>query len=223
LEAELIAYKFLCAGRVAPFTRHVWPEPGEWVEALTPAPASGTAGDGPAVCLTGVHACHPRDLPLWLDDELWEIELAGQIAESDSKVAAERGRLRRRIGAWNPGTMSDFALACALRARDHALWALRREGMPEERGAADSLAEAFTARAILAVAEAAETAVGDRARVAIGFAADAAESALDDNCPEGAYIATHAAGVIRGGDAEQVERAWQAEWLAERLELPATD
>ena len=181
----MIAYKFLCPGRIAPFTRHAWPEPGEWVT---------TNGNGSAsICLAGVHACRARDLPLWLDDELWQVELDGAIVEGDSKLAAERGRLTRRIGAWNPATSSDFALACALRTRDHALWALRRANSPEARGAAESLAQAFSARAILAVAEAAEAAVAESARLGVGFAADAAESALDDAFAEGAYIAAHAA------------------------------
>jgi hypothetical protein len=209
----VIAYKFLCSGRVAPFTRHQWPEPGRWV-------ASRDSGQT-SICLDGVHACRPRDLPLWLDDELWEVELGGAIVESDSKLAAERGTLVRRIDAWNPGTVSDFALACALRARDHALWELRRGGTPPERSAADSLADAFTARAIQAATEAAEPTVAGPSQPALGFAADAAGSALEDACAEAAYIAAHAAGVIRGDGAEEAERAWQADWLAERLELPS--
>ena len=207
----MIAYKFLCAGRIAPFTRHAWPEPGEWV--------AGKDGGQTTICLDGVHACRPRDLPLWVDEELWEIELSGAIVEGDSKLAAERGRLTRRVGAWNPGTAGDYALACALRTRDHALWALRASGMPQDLDVAESLAHAYTAREIEAVAEAAEPSATEAVRPAIGFAADAAGSALDDACAEGAYIAAHAAGVIRGDGAEAAERAWQAGWLAERLEL----
>jgi hypothetical protein len=212
VEVAVIAYKFLCPGRVAPFTRHVWPAPGgEWV---TDAPSQAIA-----ICLDGVHACRARDLPLWLDEELWEVELDGAIVESDSKLAAERGRLTRQITAWNPGTISDFALACAMRTRDQALWALRRSDTPQERDAADSLARAFTAREVQAVCEAAEATASEEAKPVLGYAADAAGSALDDACAEGAYIAAHAAGVLHGADAEIAERAWQAAWLAERLEL----
>jgi hypothetical protein len=212
VEVGVIAYKFLCPGRIAPFTRHAWPEPGgDWV--------TGSASGAATICLDGVHACRPRDLPLWLDEELWEVELAGTIVESDSKLAADRGRLTRQISAWNPGSASDFALACALRTRDQALWALRRSGTPQELGAADSLARAFTAREVLAVCEAVEPTAGDQAKLALGFSADAAGSALDDACAEGAYIAAHAAGVLHGAPGEIAERAWQADWLAERLEL----
>ena len=211
----MIAYKFLAAGRVAPFTRHVWPEPGGWLE------ATRHNGDV-AVCLYGVHACTSRHLPLWLDDELWEVELDGRIATSPSKVAAERGRLRRRIGAWNAGTSGDFALACALRARDHALWALRRGGAAEI-GAAHSLSTAFRAREILAVATSTQAVAADeRMRLPLGLTADAAQAAVDGACAAAAYVAAHAAGVVRGDAGKRVERAWQADWLAERLELPAT-
>jgi len=209
----VIAYKFLGPGRIAPFTRHEWPEPGQWVDSRAPGQVS--------ICLDGVHACRARDLPLWLDQELWEIELDGAIVQSDSKLAAERGRLTQRISAWNPGTASDFALACALRARDHALWALRQSGTPEELGAAESLSQAFSAREIQAVAESVAPTVSKVPRLALGFLGDAAGSALADACAEGAYIAAHAAGVIRGGGAEAAERTWQADWLAERLELPS--
>jgi hypothetical protein len=209
----VIAYKFLCPGRIAPFTRHAWPEPGEWV--------TSDANGATAICLDGVHACRAGDLPMWLDDELWEVELDGTIVEGDSKVAAERGRLTRQITAWNRGSVSDFALACAMRIRDQALWALRNSGTPEERAAADSLARAFTAREVIAAAEAAEQAASEQAKLALGFLVDAAGSALDDACAEGAYIAAHAAGVLHGAEAELAERAWQADWLAERLELRA--
>ena len=210
----MIAYKFLCPGRIAPFTRHAWPEPGGgWV--------TSSANGAGAICLDGVHACRARDLPMWLDEELWEVELDGAIVEGDSKLAAERGRLTRQVTAWNPGSISDFALACALRTRDQALWALRSSGTPDERGAAESLAQAFTAREVIAVTEAAEPAASEPAKLALGFLADAAGSALDNACAEGAYIAAHAAGVLHGADGERAERAWQADWLAERLELPA--
>jgi hypothetical protein len=93
----VIAYKFLDAGRVAPFTRFRWPE-DEWVSADRVAP-----------CEAGVHACRVRDLPIWLDDELWEIELDGDVVEYPRKVVASRGRLTRRIDAWTPALADEFA------------------------------------------------------------------------------------------------------------------
>jgi hypothetical protein len=99
------AYKFLAKGRVAPFTGFEWPV-GEWVEAAAVDP-----------CRRGVHACRTRDLPVWLDDELWEIELDGDVVEEERKLVAARGRLARRIDGWAPDAALEFARFCARRTR----------------------------------------------------------------------------------------------------------
>lgn len=92
----MIAYKFLRDGEIAPFTGFAWPV-GEWVE----------AGEV-QFCRTGIHACRPRDLPIWLGRHLWEIELAGEIIEQERKVVAQRGRLERRLDAWTPQLLEEF-------------------------------------------------------------------------------------------------------------------
>jgi hypothetical protein len=102
----VIAYKFLDAGAVAPFTGFRWTV-GEWVEADRADP-----------CREGIHACRPRDLPLWLADELWELELDGEIVEQERKVVAQRGRLARRIEAWTPRLADEFGRFCARRTRE---------------------------------------------------------------------------------------------------------
>lgn len=101
----MIAYKFLANGRVAPFTRYEWPV-DEWVEAGAVDP-----------CRRGIHACRTRDLPIWLDDELWEIELAGDVVEQERKVVAQRGRLTRPVEGWTPDAALAFARFCARRTR----------------------------------------------------------------------------------------------------------
>jgi len=98
-------YKFLRDGRVGPFTGFRW-EPGEWVET-----------GGPVLCDRGVHACRPGDLPFWLNDELWEIELGGEVAEGERKLVAERGRLVRRLEGWNSEVAQKLADTSAARAR----------------------------------------------------------------------------------------------------------
>jgi hypothetical protein len=102
----LIAYKFLRVGRVARFTGFRW-EPETWVDA--------SSAD---VCREGIHACRARDLPIWLDDELWEIELAGEVVESDRKIAATRGRLTSRIERWTPELAREFGRFCLQRTRE---------------------------------------------------------------------------------------------------------
>ena len=101
----MIAYKFLKAGAVGPFTGFRW-RPDVWVEAEEAAP-----------CRDGIHACRTRDLPLWLDSELWEIELDGTIVEAERKLVARRGRLTRRIEPWTPELATEFGRFCARRTR----------------------------------------------------------------------------------------------------------
>jgi hypothetical protein len=102
----LIAYKFLDPGRTGPFTRVTWPEPGLWLE-------SGRA----ELCVSGVHACRPSDLPYWLRHELWEVELDGDVVEGERLVVATRGRLVRLVDAWDRRTARAFGAACAAEAR----------------------------------------------------------------------------------------------------------
>jgi hypothetical protein len=99
------AYKFLRAGRVAPFTAFRW-EPGVWVEA-----------EAAVACVHGVHACRREDLPYWLQTELWAIELDGEIVEAERKLVASRGRLIRRIDRWDRRAWTQLARACTKRTR----------------------------------------------------------------------------------------------------------
>jgi hypothetical protein len=102
----VIAYKFLDEGAVGPFTGFRWPV-GDWVEAKGVDP-----------CLTGIHACRVRDLPVWLGRELWEIELDGDVLERERKLVAQRGRLTRRIDAWDENAARDFGRFCMRRTRE---------------------------------------------------------------------------------------------------------
>jgi hypothetical protein len=55
---------------------------------------------------------------MWLDDELWEIELGGEVIAAERKVVAARGRLTRRIEQWAPDAAFDFGRFCAGRTRE---------------------------------------------------------------------------------------------------------
>ena len=112
MAALVKAYKFLAGDRSGLFTRFRWPlpsgdAPGAWVEA---EPVSS--------CRSGVHACRVEQLPYWLAAGLYEVELEGEIVEKPLKVVAARGRLVRRIDAWNDAARAEFAAACGERARE---------------------------------------------------------------------------------------------------------
>ena len=108
----MIAYKFLRPDGTGVFTRFAWPLPGDrpgaWVEAPIQA------------CRSGIHACRVEHLPLWLGRELYEIELAGAIVAERTKVVAERGRLVRRVDAWDDRRDVPYRLVYAQQQTDGA-------------------------------------------------------------------------------------------------------
>jgi hypothetical protein len=109
----VIAYKFLRPDGSSVFTGFRWPlpaaAPGEWVGAeIEP-------------CHSGIHACLPSDLPLWIGRTLYEVELDGEILEERTKVIASRARLLRRIEAWGDDLRADYTRMCADRGHELAL------------------------------------------------------------------------------------------------------
>jgi hypothetical protein len=196
----VIAFKFLCRGAVSPFTGFRWPSPGEWVS----APAERIE--------VWIRACRVGDLPLWLDEELWRIEVGEPVRNERYQVASPTARLVARVTAWNPRLAGEYAKACALRVRDLALPHL-----------APALRDVLAAATDLAAIGSAVREAGPASRAA-GFVADAVARAQAGAPAAASYIAA-AFAASQGGDgpAFEAERAWQARWLAEGLELdPAT-
>lgn len=106
------AYKFLLPEGLGVFSRFAWPlpngEPADWVESEV------------RPCRRGIHACRPIDLPYWVTPALYEIELDGPIEEQEVKVVAPRGRLVRRIDAWNADMRESYGRRCFARAHELA-------------------------------------------------------------------------------------------------------
>ena len=203
-------YKFLLADRVGPFSGVRWPAPGEWLE----------ASEALEECRNGVHACGAHDLPYWLGEELWEIELDGDVQSGSYKLLARRGRLHERVEAWNEDSRQAFGKACVRRAIEYAAAALRAAGLDEQAAlleTADDVPDAAAA--------AAEVASGRSARAAAmlaQYAGDAAESLASEPVAVVAYVAAHAAGLhlsTANVDGFAAEREAQAGWLIERLGL----
>jgi len=109
----VIAYKFLRRDGTSVFTGFRWPlpdgGPGAWVDARVEP------------CRSGIHACRPADLPFWVGRVLYEIELDGQIVEQRTKVVASRGRLLRRVEAFDDELRDAYTRMCADRAHAFAL------------------------------------------------------------------------------------------------------
>lgn len=225
------AYKFLPEGGHGIFSGFDWPlpskqAPGEWVVAGLPLEP----------CVNGIHACGTDDLPYWIDDELWLIELRGETLEGDRMLVAEEGRLVTKVDAWNGETARSFAETCALRARDAAVKTLHGAGRSGEADALDRTAD------LASIAEAAQAIVrtgGTADSAVVSFAADAAaltrgarpEATLEDTAGFGApspgaiaanlaYVVTHIVGSAAGApgtteydSAVEREREWQRTWF----------
>jgi hypothetical protein len=109
VEALVIAYKFLRADGRSVFTGFGWPlpadGPGGWVEAPVDP------------CRSGIHACRASQLPQWAGRVLYEVELGGDVVEDGGKLIAPRGRLVRRVGAWEE-QRDAYTRMCADRAHE---------------------------------------------------------------------------------------------------------
>jgi hypothetical protein len=222
------AYAFLSANAVSVFSGKRLPvpsggEPAPWIEDQA-----------------GLHVCRAADLPHWLDEELWEVELA-QAAAVEGLLVDRRARLLLRVESWTPALAQEFTEACAWRSRDQAVRVLLRHG-------ADAPADALAATVELDDVErwGAMTAL-DQLPDQAALAADAA-ALTRGRRPESwrspspsrrtaqpaavtaanlGFVVAHGAGVEaadeHGSDAYasgvRDERAWQAAWLVRRLEL----
>src|SRR5262249_48083049 len=119
-------FKFLRASAVSPFTGYVWgPGAGDWVDA-------GPAGP----CRRGIHARRGGELPFWLAEELWRVELGGPVVVSGDQGGAPRARAASRIERWTPETADELGRMCTARVAHHAADELREIDLA---GMADAL------------------------------------------------------------------------------------
>lgn len=121
----MIAYKFLAESGIGRFSERAWPlpqadGPGEWVSVAPPV----------SPCIRGIHATRASHLAYWLDNQLWQIELAGELVETESAVVAERGRLVRRIEQWNEAAWSALCAFCT--ERTNAMFERVQRDAPSE-------------------------------------------------------------------------------------------
>lgn len=231
----MIAWKFLQPGAIGLFSGFAWPTPkgdlpGSWVEVELPVVRA----------LRGVHAVSTAWMLDWLDDELWEIELDGEILDEDGLLVASRGRLLRRVREWDAAAAAAFAGSCVLAVRDAAAESLEESGAPGDAAALSDLTDSrslgdFVARAAPAAGSPLAF-LGDCVLLASGRRPEreperpggdqlASPAAIAANL---GYVAAAAAGVIAmasDGKAETFgssfarERGRQHGWLAERLQL----
>ena len=204
--AMVHAYKFLAAGACAPFKGSRWPAPRVWVRAC----------DAAADLPSGIRVCRPGDLPYWLDDELWEVAVNGDVVTQRYALVAPRVMLLQPVAAWTPATMRELAAACAWRARDEVVSRLGDAGLTtlaRALAAPDSLA-AFAERATQLAVDA-PSAWTDT----LGLVGECGAEA--EHARPATAILTATVTVAGWDEAAQAgERAWQAGWICRRLGLP---
>jgi hypothetical protein len=190
------AYKFLAPGAVSPFTGFRWPEAGRWVSAPDQREESG------------IFACRDRDLPYWLERELWVMELEEPVREGRHQLSAPRARLVGWLARWDGDMLRAYAWACALRARELALPALQLElrRRVQRAGGPGEVAEAV----------ASSSAPSTVAR----YLGDAASLGASGEGAAASYVASVLAATLAGDPSGfEAERAWQARWLGEHVGL----
>lgn len=190
------AFKFLAPGAVSPFTGFRWPAVGSWVSAADDDAASW------------IFACRDRDLPYWVDAELWQVELDGPIRVAPFQISAARARLAGRVERWDHALRLRYTQACALRARDLAVPSLP----------ASLQAQVAGLEAPAAIAEA----VGSLSTASplAGYLADVARTTENQHPAATSYVTCMLAASLGGGQAAfEAERAWQARWLVGELGL----
>jgi hypothetical protein len=215
------AYKFLReagGGRYeGPFSGFVWPAPAPG------APAPEVRCRGPLEPgRHGVSACRVDDLPYWIHDTLWAIDLAGDAVEAEVLVAASSGRLVERVEAWDAAACRRFGHDCVQRLRTQVADAVGRDGHDQ---VAAALTEAGAAELPALVPDGQPHLrrlleyVGDAAEYAL--AADDGDAAPAPRVAAVAYItahaarfaATHLSGWRGPADAYLGERLAQAGWF----------
>ena len=218
-------FKFLGRGRIGRFSDAAWPAPGEWLSATGPLEP----------CVSGIHVCRPGDLPYWLDDRLWEVEVGGERIEHLEKLVVERARLTSKVAAWPDPLATQLAEDCLSELRRLAQRELDRSDDPdgsELAEAADDVEAAHAARTLSRRDRPARTAA---AGGLVAFFADAGEMVADRHALGSAtvgryvaYIAAHAADRATPEEGTRlppgmtpfaVERQRQAELLSQKLAL----
>ena len=94
-------YKFTGSGRTSKYGATDYPPVGEWSESRAPK-----------LCESGWHIPDPNCLGIWVDAELWEVEVRGKSVNDDNKSSNEYIRFVRQL-RWTLTDIVDFARSCA--------------------------------------------------------------------------------------------------------------
>ena len=106
----MFAYRFFARGGLGAVNQFIWPLP----EGSIPGAWVGPQADTTTL---GVYAQRLSDLPYWVHDELYRVELGGGVQTLSLGVLANEMRLVERVGGWNESLRRDFGQSCVDRLR----------------------------------------------------------------------------------------------------------
>ena len=196
-------YKTTKQNRNGTHTSFQYPEIGEWT-----APVKGNL----EACENGYHFCTIEQLPIWVNAEIYEIEVDEEILECNDKCVARSIRLVKKLN-WNEKTQRLFAADCA----EHVLHVFEEKYPDDDRPrkaieAARKFAYGKIRKKELSDAWAAAcVAACGAACYAVYYSAHAAADAAHGAIYYAAADAAWAAATTKNKEAE---RKWQAERLA---------
>jgi hypothetical protein len=177
-----------------------------------------------------IHACRVADLPYWLNDELWEVELREPVVDLAHGVTSQAARLVRQVPNWSAQHAISFADVAVRHARDMIAEATTRD-------VAKLLRALDTIELLATLAKLGDSAVTDLNREGLGAVIRMLGESADDLRLGQPALAVHEAAVAVGmlaaggtnGDPHvfeagmRKERQWQATKLYETLELDAAE
>jgi hypothetical protein len=210
------AFRFLAKGAMSVSSQIAWSKPqrgrpGEWL-------GRGTEGTR-----RGVLAHRVDDLPYWVHDELYRVELRGPIEELSTGILARELRLCAQIDEWTEATRFDFGHDCIVQLQQRAADLAREQAVDW----AHALRCAPVNDLPAFVMDALEDARSPSLKLLLGYLSDACRAQQWGLTNSVARIAQVALADRRigqpAGDTMAVddpagrERARQANWLRKRL------
>ena len=106
----MIYYKFLTVDNKGKYSKFDFTEylpkdgkPGKWLPKI----------ENIEMCESGYHAFELQHILDWINAQLFEVELSGNVVDGDKKTVAQRMRFIRKVDTWNDKTARLFACYCA--------------------------------------------------------------------------------------------------------------
>ena len=129
---QVIVYKALKADGRSTNVGWLWPlpsagKPSAWQKISEP----------PVLCHVGYHGWLSLDRAMQEGEQVWEMELAGEIVRDHEKAAGQRARLLRLAWHWEPEIVGHGARRCLQCGKPHDALRYRRVVAPQWADPAD--------------------------------------------------------------------------------------